>query len=167
MNERKEHSMETAHAIENAVAWFGAHTATHHLDVVDRVAASIVNTLTAKGSTARFYNANGYEFMTLKSDDVSKRFESLFDKRLVGMRHAEDGRLYAILKDGGRTREEPVDLFPFADVQVGPDCEFGRRVSAVAVEYGPAAVTVSLMAPFAEIVQATRDYTESEADWLL
>ncbi len=49
-------------------------------------------------STVWFYNANGYEFMTLKSDDVSKRFESLFDERLVGMRHAEDG---------DRTREEP------------------------------------------------------------
>lgn len=71
----------------------------------------------------RFYNANEYEFMTLKSDDVSKRFEPLFDERLVGARHSEDGRLYAILKDGDRTREEPVDLFPFADVQVGPNCE--------------------------------------------
>lgn len=63
--------------------------------------------------------------------------------------------LYAILKDGDSTREEPVDLFPFADVQVGPNCEFGRRITAVAVEYSPAAVT------------ATRAYTESEADWLL
>lgn len=122
----------------------------------------------------RFYNANGYEFMTLKSDDVSKRFEPLFDERLVGTRHSEDGRLYAILKDGDRTREEPVDLFAFADVQVGPNCElrianceFGRRITAVAVEYGPADVTVSLIAPFAELVTATRGYSESEADWLL
>lgn len=105
--------------------------------------------------------------MTLKSDDVSNRFESLFDERLVGTRHAEDGRLYAILKDGDRTREEPVDFFPFADVQVGPNCEFGSRVTAVAVEYGPADVTVSLVAPFAELVTATRGYSESEADWLL
>lgn len=159
--------METTPVIENAVAWFGANTATHHLDVVDRVAASIVNTLTAGGSTVRFYNASGYEFMTLKSDDVSKRFESLFDERLVGTRHAEDGRLYAILKDGDRTREEPVDLFPFADVQVGPTCKFGRRITAVAVEYGPADVTVSLVAPFAEMVQATRPYADSEMDGLL
>lgn len=159
--------METAPTVENAVAWFGAHAVTHHLDVVDRVAASIVNTFTAEGSTARFYNANGYEFMTLKSDDVSKRFESLFGERLVGTRHAEDGRLYAILKDGDRTREEPVDLFPFADVQVSPNCEFGRRITAVAVEYGPADVAVSLVAPFAALVTATRAYTESEADWLL
>ena len=93
--------------------------------------------------------------MTLKSDDVSKRFEPLFDERLVGTRHSEDGRLYAILKDGDRAREEPVDLFAFADVQVGPNCEFGRRITAVAVEYGPADVT------------ATRGYSESEADWLL
>lgn len=159
--------METAPAVEHTVAWFGEHTVTHHLDVVDRVAASIVNTLTAEGSTVRFYNADGYEFMTLKSDDVSKRFESLFDERLVGTRHAEDGRLYAVLKDGDRTREEPVDLFPFADVQVGPNCEFGLRITAVAVEYGPAYVTVSLVAPFAELVTATRAYSESEAGWLL
>lgn len=164
---REEHSMETTPAIENAVFWFGAHTVTHHLDVVDRVAVSIVNTLTAGGSTVRFYNANGYEFMTLKSDDVSTRFESLFDETLVGMRHAEDGWLYAILKDGDRTREEPVDLFPFADVQVGTNCEFGRRITAVAVEYASDDVTVSLVAPFAELVTATRPYSESEADWLL
>lgn len=159
--------MDTTPTVDNAVAWFGAHTVAHHLDVVDRVTASIVNTLTAEGSTVRFYNANGYEFMTLKSDDVSKRFEPLFDERLVGTRHSEDGRLYAILKDGDRTREEPVDLFPFADVQVGPNCEFGRRITAVAVEYGPADVTVSLVAPFAELVTATRGYSESEAYWLL
>ena len=159
--------METTFAIENAVAWFGSHTVTHHLDVVDRVAASIVDTLTAVGSTVRFYNVNGYEFMTLKSDDVSKRFRSLFGERLVGTRHAEDGRLYAILKDGDSTREEPVGVFPFADAQVGPNCEFGRRITAVVVEYGPAEVTVSLVAPFAELVTATRAYSESEADWLL
>lgn len=143
--------MDTAPTVDNAVAWFGAHTVTYHLDVVDRVTASIVDTLTAEGSTVRFYNANGYEFMTLKSGDVSKRFELLFDERLVGTRHSE----------------EPVDLFPFADVQVGPNCEFGRRITAVAVEYGPADVTVSLVAPFAELVTATRGYSESEADWLL
>lgn len=32
--------------------------------VVDRVTASIINTLTAGGSTVRFYNANGYELVT-------------------------------------------------------------------------------------------------------
>lgn len=93
------------------------------------------------------------------------RFDSLLGEKLVGVRHAEDGRLYAILKDDDCTREEPVDLFPFADVQVGPICEFGRRISAV--EYGPADVTVSLIAPFEELVTATRAYSESEADWLL
>lgn len=159
--------MEIPSAVENAVAFFGAHTVTHHLDVVDRVVASIVNTLTVEGSTVRFYNAAGFEIMTLKSDDVSKRFEPLFGERLVGARHSEDGRLYAILKDDDRTREEPVGLFPFVDVQVGPNCEFGRRITAVAMEYGPADVTVSLIAPFAELVMATRPYTESEADYLL
>lgn len=152
---------------ENAVAWFNAHTATHHFDVVDRVAASIVDTRTAEGSTVRFYNADGGEFMTLTSGDVSTRFEDLFDEKLVGVRHAEDGRLYAILQYGDRTREEPVDLFPFADVQVGPNCEFGHRITAVVVEYGPADVTVSLAVPFGKPVKATRAYSESEADWLL
>lgn len=159
--------MMTTPTVENATAWFNAHTATHHLDVVDRQAASIVDTRTVEGSTVRFYNADGFEFMTLKSDDVSTRFEPLFGEKLVGARQAEDGRLYAILKDDDRTREEPIDLFPFADVQVGPGCEFGRRITAVAVEYGPADVTVRLIAPFAELVTATRPYSESEADFLL
>lgn len=157
----------TMPTVENAATWFNAKTVTHHLDVVDRQAASIVDTRTVEGSTVRFYNACGFEFMTLKSDVVSKRFDSLFGKKLVGARHAEDGRLYAILKDGDSTREEPVGLFPFADVQVGPTCKFGRRITAVDVEYGPADVTVSLIAPFAELVTATRPYSESEADWLL
>lgn len=153
--------------IENAVAWFNAKTVTYRPDVVDRVAVSIVDTRTAEGSTVRFYNADGFEFMTLKSDNVSTLFDSLFGEKMVGTRHAEDGRLYAILKDDGRTREELVDLFPFADVQVGPNCEFGRRITAVAVEYGPVDVTVSLIAPFAELVTATRPYSEDEADHLL
>lgn len=159
--------MKSMPTVENAVTWFNAKTATHHLDVVDRQAASIVDTRTAEGSTVRFYNADGFEFLTLKSDDVSKRFDALFGEKLVGAHHAEDGRLYATLKDGDSIHEEPVDLFPFADVQVGPNCEFGRRITAVAVEYGPADVTVSLVAPFAELVTATRPYSESEADWLL
>lgn len=159
--------MDTTPTIENAVAWFNAGTVTHHFDVADRVAASIVDTRTAEGSTVRFYNADGFEFMTLKSDNVSMRFDLFFGEKLVGMRHAEDGRLYAILKDGGRTREEAVDLFPFADVQVGPSCKFGHRIRAVVVEYGPADVTVSLVTPFAELVTASRPYSESEADWLL
>lgn len=159
--------MWTIPTVENAATWFNAKTVTRHLDVVDRQAASIVDTRTADGSTVRFYNADGFEFMTLKSDDVSTRFDSLFGEKLVGARHAEDGRLYAILKDGDRTREETVGLFPFVDVQVGPGCEFGRRITAVAVEYGPADVTVSLVASFAELVTATRPYSESEADYLL
>lgn len=159
--------MRTMPTVENAATWFNAKTVTHHLDVIDRQTASIVDTRTAKGSTVRFYNACGFEFMTLKSDDVSTRFDSLFGEKLVGARHAEDGRLYAILKDGDSTREEPVGLFPFADVQVDPTCTSGLRITAVAVEYGPADVTVTLIAPFAELVTATRPYSEDEADYLL
>lgn len=124
--------MESMPTVENAATWFNAKTVTHHFDVVDRQAASIVDTRTAEGSTVRFYNADGFEFMTLKSDDVSTRFDSLFGEKLVGTRHAEDGRLYAILKDGDSTREEPVGLFPFADVQVGPSCELRVASSGVA-----------------------------------
>lgn len=159
--------MKNTPTVENAATWFNAKTVTHHLDVVDRQAASIVDTHTVEGSTVRFYNADGFEFMTLKSDNVSVRFGSLFGRKLVGTRHAEDGRLYAILKDGYSTHEEAVDLFPFADVQVDPNCKFWRRITAVAVEYGPADVAVSLVAPFATLVTATRPYSESEADWLL
>lgn len=160
--------MKTTPTIENAIAWFIAHTVEIHVDTEDRVASSIVDTCTAEGSTVRFYNSDDVCFMTLKSDTVRKQFAALFDEKLVGVRHAEDGRLFAILKEeGDRIREVAVGPLPFASVQVGPDCEFGRRISAVAVEYGPAAVTISLIAPFAELVTATRPYTDGEADELL
>ena len=80
----------------------------------------------------RIYNAAGFEFVTLESDIVGTRFDSLFGGELVGMRHAEDGRLYAILEDDDCAREEPVGLFPFA-----------------------------------ELVTATRPYSEGEADFPL
>lgn len=66
--------MRTMLTVENAATWFNAKTVTHNLDVVDRQTASIVDTRTAEGSTVRFYNADGFEFMTLKSDDVSTLF---------------------------------------------------------------------------------------------
>lgn len=108
--------MKSSPTEENAATWFNAKTVTHHLDVVDRQAASIVETRTVEPSTVRFYNADGFEFLTLKSNNVSTRFDSLVGEKLVGARHAEDGRLYAILKDGDSIREEPVDLFPLTDV---------------------------------------------------
>lgn len=159
--------METTPTIDKAVAFFNAHTVELYPDVRDRVAHTIIDTRTGEGSTVRFYNSAEEEFMKLRTDSVSKQFQPLFYESLIGVRHAEDGRLYAILKDDDRTREEPVGVFPFADVQVGPDCEFGRCISAVAVEYGPETVTVSLVAPFAEMVQATRPYADSEMDGML
>lgn len=63
---------------------------------------------------------------------------------------------------GGRNRRERERGSCYGN---GPNCGFGRRISAV--EYGPADVTVSLIAPFAELVTATRAYSESEADFLL
>lgn len=162
--------METTPTVDQAVDFFDAYTVELYPDVRDRVAHTIIDIRSGDGSTVRFYNSVEEEFMKLRTDRVSKRFQSLFNEKLMGVRHAEDGRLYVVLADSdpdGRTREEPVDVFPFADVQVGPDCEFGRRITAVAVEYGPAAVTVSLMAPFAEMVQATRPYTDGEMDGLL
>lgn len=159
--------METTPTVDQAVDYFDAYTVELYPDVRDRVARTIIDISSDEGSTVRFYNSAEEEFMKLRTDKVKKRFQPLFHEKLTGVRHAEDGRLYAILKDDDCTREEPVDLFPFADVQVGPNCEFGRRISAVAVEYGPATVTVSLIAPFAELVTATRPYSESEADFLL
>ena len=161
--------METTPAIDKAIDFFEAHTVELGVDVRDRTAASIIDVRSGEGSTVRFYNVAEEEFMKLRSDRVSKRFQPLFDEKLRGVRHAEDGRLYAILEalDGKGTYEEPVDVLPFADVQVGPDCEFGRRISAVAVEYAQTAVTVSLVAPFADMVTATRPYAEGEADGLL
>ena len=159
--------MRTVPTVENAATWFNAKTVTHHLDVADRQTALIVDARTPGGSTVRFYNADGDEFMTLTSDNVSTRFDSLFGGRLVGVRHSEEGRLYAILQSGDRTREEAVDLFPFAEVQVGSDYEFGRRITAVVVEYRPADVVVNLVVPFGNPVTAFRAYSESEADWLL
>lgn len=166
--------METTPTIDQAVDFFNAHTVELYPDNRDRVAHAVIDIRSSDGSTVRFYNAAEEEFMKLRSADVSKRFQPLFHEKLMGVRHAEDGRLYAILADpnpdkeeSGATYEEPVDVFPFAEVQVGPDCGFGVRISAVALEYGPAAVTVSLMAPSAEIVQATRPYTDGEMDGLL
>ena len=162
--------MEATPTVDQAVDYFNAYTVELYPDVRDRVAHTIINICSIDGSTVRFYNSAVEEFMKLRTDKVSKRFHPLFDEKLMGVRHANDGRLYAILADydpDKSTYEKPVDVFPFADVQVGPDCEFGRRITAVAVEYGPAAVTVSLMAPFAEMVQATRPYVDGEMDGLL
>lgn len=165
--------METTPTIDQAVDYFDACTVELYPDARDRVAHTIIDICSGDGSTVRFYNSAEEEFMKLRTDRVSRLYQPLFDEKLVGVRHAEDGRLYAILAgldpDGGEsgTREEPVGVFSFADVQVGPDCEFGRYITAVAVEYGPAAVTVSLIAPFAEMVQATRPYTDGEMDGLL
>ena len=163
--------METTPTIDKVISFFNAHTVELGVDVRDRVAASIIDVRSGEGSTVRFYNAADEEFMKLRSDRTCDFFEPLFDEKLRGVRHAEDGRLYAIIEntddEESKTREVPVDVFPFADVQVGPDCEFGRCISAVAVEYGPAVVTVSLVAPFAEMVIATRPYADGEADGLL
>ena len=159
--------METTPTIDKVVDFFDAHTVELYPEARDRVAHTIIDICSGEGSTARFYNAAEEEFMKVRTDRVSKLYQPLFDEKLMGVRHAEDGRLYAILADPDKAAyEEPVGALPFADVQVGPDCEFGRRITAVAVEYGPAAVTVSLMAPFAEMVMATRPYADGEADEL-
>ncbi|WP_423842252.1 hypothetical protein [Actinomyces naeslundii] len=164
--------METNPTIDQAVDYFNAHTVELYPDARDRVAHTIIDICSGEGSTVRFYNSAEEEFLKVRTDRVSDLYQQLFDEKLMGVRHAENGRLYAILADTdpdkgeSGTREEPVDVLPFSDVQVGPDCEFGRRISAVAVEYGPAAVTVSLMAPFAEMVMASRPYADGEADEL-
>lgn len=166
--------METTPGIDKVVDFFNAYTVGLYPDVRDRVAHTIIDIRSGEGSTVRFYNAAEEEFMKARTDRVSKLYQPLFDEKLMGVRHAENGRLYAIIEntdkdadEGDKTREVSVGALPFAEVQVGPDCEFGSRITAVAVEYGPAAVTVSLMAPFAEMVMATRPYADGEADELL
>lgn len=166
--------MGTTLAVDKAVDFFNAHTVELGVDVKDRVVNTIINICSDEGSTVRFYNVADEEFMKVCTARVSKLYRPLFDEKLVGVRHAENGRLYAIIEntdkdadEENKTREVLVGALPFADVQVGPDCEFGRRISAVAVEYGPTAVTVSLIAPFAEMVMATRPYADGEADELL
>lgn len=166
--------METTPTVDQAIDYFNAHTVDLYPGVRDMVAHTIIDTRTGEGSTVRFYNSAEEAFMKLCTGEVSKQFQPLFYEKLMGVHHAEDGRLYAILADpdpdkeeSGATYEEPVGVFPFADVQVGPNCEFGRRITAVTVEYGPAAVTVRLMAQPAEMVQATRPYSDGEMDGLL
>lgn len=165
--------MKTTPAIDKAVDFFNAHTVELRADVRDRVVDMITDICSGEGSTVRFYNEAEEEFMKVRTDRVSKLYQPLFDEKLVGVRHAENGRLYAIIEntdkdadEENKTREVPVGVLPFAEVQAGPDCEFGRRISAVSVEYGPAVVTVILMAPFADMVIATRPYANGEADEL-
>ena len=162
--------MKTTPTVDQAVDFFTAYTVELYPDVQDRVAYTIIDIRSGEGSTVRFYNAAEEEFMKLRTNRVSKLFQPLFYEKLCGVRHAEDGRLYAILADANPDKapyEEPVGVFPFADVQVGPNSQFGRRITAVVVEYGPAAVTVSLMALFSKMVQATRPYADGEMDGLL
>ena len=65
--------------------------------------------------------------MKVRTDRVSKLYQPLFDEKLIGVRHAENGRLYAVIEntdkdadEENKTREVPVGALPFADVQVGP-----------------------------------------------
>lgn len=91
--------METTPAIDRAVDYFSAYTVELYPDVQDRVAHTIIDIRSGEGSTVRFYNSAEEEFMKLRTDRVSKQFQPLFDEKLMGVRHAEDGRLYAILAD--------------------------------------------------------------------
>ena len=87
--------METIPTVENVVTWFNAHTVELYPDVRDRVAHTIIGIRSSDGSTVRVYNSTEEEIMKLRSASVSKRFQPLFHETLVGVRHAEDGRLYS------------------------------------------------------------------------
>ena len=95
--------MKTTPTIENAATWFNAKTVAHHFDVVD--------TRTSEGPTVRFYNADGFEFMTLTSDNVSMRFESLFGEKPVGAvsaveeTHTDVDKITSFFEDA--TSDEP------------------------------------------------------------
>ena len=106
--------METTPAIDKAVDFFDAHTVELYPDVRDRVAHTIIDICSGDGSTVRFYNAAGEEFMKARTDRVSKQFQPLFDEKLMGVRHAENGGLYAIIEntdddadEGDKTRGCP------------------------------------------------------------
>lgn len=107
--------MKTTPTVDQVVDHFDAHTVELYPDVRDRVAHTMIDTRSSDGSTVRFYNSAEEEFMKLRTGRVSKQFQPLFCEGLIGVRHAEDGRLYVILKDDDRTREEPVGPLPFAD----------------------------------------------------
>lgn len=81
--------METTPAIDKAVDFFNAHTVELGVDVKDRVADTAEE-----------------EFMKLRTDEVSKRFQPLFDEKLIGVRHAENGRLYAIIENTDKDADE-------------------------------------------------------------
>lgn len=137
--EREEYIMETAPTIDTAVGFFDAHTVELYPDVRDRVAHTVIDIRSGDGSTVRFYNAMEEEFMKARTDRVSKLYRPLFDEKPMGVRHAENGRLYAIIEntdndadEENKTREVPVGAHPFA-----------------------------------EMVMATRPYTDGEADGLL
>lgn len=98
--------METTPAIDKAVDFFNAHTVELGVDVKDRVADTIIDICSGEGSTVRFYNAAEEEFMKLRTDEVSKRFQPLFDEKLIGVRHAENGRLYAIIENTDKDADE-------------------------------------------------------------
>ena len=81
--------METTPTVDQAVDYFSAYTVGLYPDVRDRVAHTIIDVRSGEGSTVRFYNSAEEEFM-----------------KLMGVRHAEDGRLYAILADPDPDKEE-------------------------------------------------------------
>lgn len=86
--------METTPAVDQAADFFDAHT--------------VIDICSGDGLTVRFFNAAEEEFIKLRSADVSKRFQPLFHEKLMGVRHAEDGRLCAILSDPDPDKEELV-----------------------------------------------------------
>lgn len=46
-----------------------------------------------------FFDAAEEEFMKACTDRVSKQFQPLFDEKLMGVRHAENGWLYALIEN--------------------------------------------------------------------
>lgn len=61
---------------------------------------------------------DAHTIIDVRTDRVSKLYQPLFDEELVGVRHAEDGMLHAILNtfDGGATYEKTVGGLPFAEM---------------------------------------------------
>lgn len=67
--------------------------------------------------------------MKLRTASVSKQFQPLFHEKLAGVRHAEDGRLYAILSDPDPDKEESGAMYPEPPQSEGsPQSERRERV---------------------------------------
>lgn len=74
-------------------------------------------------------------------ENAATWFNALVDEKLAGVRHAEDGRLYATLKDGDRRRAGGLELrvrAPYNDDNPEPCAKRKEIKSMIGTKYTPA-----------------------------